>query len=175
MTLSSARDCLTILPVAVLMAFGSAGALAEVHRSEAETGPAIQATLGALGQLDGSEYEIRGGLDYILAPLTEWRLRPSIGGMITENGAYFIGVGIRRDFYLSDHWVVTPSFGPGLFEESEITELGHDLEFRSGLELGYRAQGGNRFGIVLQHLSNAGLGDENPGRETVSVFAQIPL
>lgn len=162
---------LTCLTALIALYAGSAHG----GREELVEGSALQGNLGALGKLDGSDYEARAGLDYVFPAMTDWQLRPSIGGMVTENEAYFLGIAVRRDFFINEHWVITPSFGPGVFEESDITQLGNELEFRTGLELGYRSEGGLRSGLLLQHLSNAGLGDTNPGRETLSLFVQMPL
>ena len=42
-------------------------------------------------------------------------------------------------------------------------ELGHVIEFRSGLDIAYRKKNGGRIGAEVHHLSNASLDENNPG------------
>ena len=53
--------------------------------------------------------------------------------------------------------------------------LGHDLEFRSGIELGYQARNGWRYGISYDHRSNADIASYNPGLETLQFRVSIPV
>ena len=52
--------------------------------------------------------------------------------------------------------------------------LGNDLQFRTTLELNYKFENHNRIGLSLGHISNANLGDKNPGVEIISLSYQIP-
>lgn len=107
---------------------------------------------------------------------TDWyQLVPSIGFATTEIDASFFYVDIKKDFFLSSHWYVTPSFGVGIFNETSKFRLGHTLEFRSGMEAGYRFNNHYRLGLALFHLSNGGLSDENPGTEIVLFSLSIPF
>ena len=82
---------------------------------------------------------------------------------------------IKRDFYLGTHWYLTPGIGIVGFDGSDKLDLGLALEFRSGLELGYRFSSQVRLGLALYHLSNASLGDENPGTEEIVISVNFPL
>ena len=68
----------------------------------------------------------------------------------------------------------TPSFGFGYYNNGSGKNLGNDLQFRSTLEISYELQNKNRLGISYGHISNANLGDKNPGVEILSLSYQIP-
>lgn len=105
-----------------------------------------------------------------------WRtLVPAIGVGFARNGAKFVYLELKKDFLLGRRWYLTPSFGFGAFEASRVLDLGQTLEFRSGLEAGYRLPNHYRVGIAIYHLSNGGLADENPGTEILAVSLSVPL
>lgn len=90
-----------------------------------------------------------------------------------ETGLY-ASAGILYPFLLSEKWRLTPRFGFGYFKEHKL-ELGSDLEFRSGIELSREFQRGYRIGISLAHISNASIGDVNPGTEAICVSFSLPI
>ena len=49
------------------------------------------------------------------------------------------------------------------------------LEFRSQAELSYIFDDKARLGVAVSHLSNAGIGDRNPGTEVLSLYYMVPL
>ena len=57
----------------------------------------------------------------------------------------------------------TTSFAPGLYHEGDGKDLGHVLEFKSEVQLSYAASDKTSFGVSYNHVSNASLGDKNPG------------
>ena len=101
--------------------------------------------------------------------------KPMTGGLITTDHGFHIYAGIRMDLYLTNKIVVTPSFAPGLYERGDGKDLGHAIEFRSGLDLAYRRTNGARIGVEFHHLSNASLDENNPGTETFLFTYSIPL
>ena len=68
-----------------------------------------------------------------------------------------------------------PSFGVGIFTDSDEIELGNELEFRSGVELAYQFRNKIRAGIAIFHLSNGGISSENPGTEALVISVCIPI
>ena len=64
--------------------------------------------------------------------------KPMVGGLINTDHGFHVYAGIRIDLYLTDKIVITPSFAPGFYEKGDGKELGHIIEFRSGLDLAYR-------------------------------------
>ena len=101
--------------------------------------------------------------------------KPMVGGLINTDHGFHVYAGIRIDLYLTDKIVITPSFAPGLYEKGDGKELGHIIEFRSGLDLAYRRKNGARIAAEVHHLSNASLDENNPGTETFLFTYSIPL
>jgi len=71
--------------------------------------------------------------------------------------------------------VLTPSFGVGAYDEGDGKDLGDTIEFRSQVELAYRFDNRSRVGVAFSHISNAGIGDRNPGTEILNVYYAYPL
>jgi len=131
--------------------------------------------VGILDELDGQQ---RYGLEYRFKSFSgPWgfRLIPAVGAAISNNGAGFIYTDLRHDFYLSRRWILIPSFGVGIFNDSSEIELGDELEFRSGVELAYQFRNKIRTGIAIFHLSNGGIASENPGTEALVISVCIPI
>ena len=87
---------------------------------------------------------------------------PVTGGFVTENSAAYIYTGIEWNVDMGG-MVFTPSFAPGLYHEGDGKDLGHVLEFKSEVQLSYASSNNTSFGISYNHVSNASLGDKNPG------------
>ncbi|WP_425406564.1 acyloxyacyl hydrolase [Hwanghaeella sp.] len=113
-------------------------------------------------------------LEYI-SDLDWWIFTPMVGVMATTDAAAYVYAGIRADIYLGRRWVITPQFAPGLYHDGDGKDLGHIIEFRSGLEVAYRFDDRSRLGLTLYHLSNASLDDNNPGTEVVTLHYSLPM
>lgn len=100
---------------------------------------------------------------------------PAVGATFHENGAYYVYAEARREFRLSNRWLFIPSLAAGILKEGQRLDLGHDLEFRSGLELARRFDNEWRVGLALFHLSNGGISDDNPRTEVLAKTLSIPL
>ena len=87
---------------------------------------------------------------------------PVTGGFITENSAAYIYTGIEWNIDMGG-MMFTPSFAPGLYHEGDGKDLGHVLEFKSEVQLSYVVSDKTSFGVSYNHISNASLGDKNPG------------
>jgi lipid A 3-O-deacylase len=103
-------------------------------------------------------------------------LKPFAAVAYTDTSQGFVGAGFLIDYYLDQHFVVTPSLAPHYYwgGNSDL-DLDYELEFRSQLELAYRFDNRSRLGLAVSHYSNAGLGDKNPGTETASVYFSMPF
>lgn len=105
-----------------------------------------------------------------------WIFKPFVAAAATSSGSVFIGGGILADIYLGRRLVLSGSFGPFYYAQGASDfDLGYPLEFRSQAELAYRFDNRARLGVAISHYSNAGLGDGNPGSETISLNYSIPL
>ena len=98
------------------------------------------------------------------------------GASISSDGEFWIGTGhaytvhlFNQRSYLQLHAMT------GLYAEGDGNDLGGPIQFRSGIEIGYEAKNGIRYGFGVDHRSNAGLYSNNPGLETVHLRVAIPL
>ena len=109
-------------------------------------------------------------------------LKPFAGIEVTTDSALYVLGGI----YLEDNlgklltgnqnkWNFTPSFGLGYYDDGDGKKLGNKLEFRTTLEISYQLKNDDRIGISLGHISNANIGNKNPGVEIISLSYQKPF
>ena len=90
------------------------------------------------------------------------KISPITGGFITENSAVYIYTGFEWNVDMGA-LTFTPSFAPGLYHEGDGKDLGHVLEFKSEIQFSYELSNDTSIGFSYNHLSNASLGDKNPG------------
>ena len=93
---------------------------------------------------------------------------PITGGFVTENSAAYIYSGVEWNVDLGG-LIFTPSFAPGLYHEGDGKDLGHVLEFKTEVQLSYAVSDGTSFGMSYNHVSNASLGDKNPGANSYEI------
>ena len=108
-------------------------------------------------------------------------LKPFFGVEFTNESASYFLTGIYFEDILGELFegdksklYFTPSFGAGIYDDGSGKKLGNDLQFRTALEVSYELRNKNRIGISFSHISNANLGDKNPGVEILSFSYQIP-
>ena len=89
-------------------------------------------------------------------------LSPITGAMITADNAGYIYTGVQAKYKLGS-LNITPSFTPGLYHEGDGKDLGHLLEFKSEIQLSLDLSKSSKIGFSYNHISNASLGDKNPG------------
>tara|TARA_B100000767_G_C19669339_1_gene494587 strand:+ start:571 stop:1086 length:516 start_codon:yes stop_codon:yes gene_type:complete len=89
-------------------------------------------------------------------------LSPVTGFMITADNAGYIYTGVQAKYKIGN-LNVTPSFTPGLYHEGNGKDLGHVLEFKSEVQLSLDLSNNSELGFSYNHISNASLGDKNPG------------
>ena len=88
---------------------------------------------------------------------------PITGGFVTENSAVYVYTGIEWNVDMGEKILFTPSFAPGLYHEGDGKDLGHMLEFKSEVQLSLDLSKNTELGFSYNHISNASLGDKNPG------------
>lgn len=102
-----------------------------------------------------------------------YRVKPFWGLEWTSDGALYGLGGLYLERVIGENFLLTPSFGGGLYSKGDGKDLGYGLEFRSALEISRKLFGGSyRIGLSLSHISNANLGSENPGAEVLSLSLQ---
>ena len=90
-------------------------------------------------------------------------LSPITGGFITENSAAYVYTGVEWNVDMGGGFNFTPSFAPGLYSQGDGKDLGHVLEFKSEIQASYNISKNSSFGVSYNHISNASIGDKNPG------------
>ena len=108
-------------------------------------------------------------------------LKPFFGVEYTSDSASYFLTGIYFEDNLGElfegnksKFYFTPSFGAGFYDDGSGKKLGNALQFRTSFELSYELKNKNRIGISFSHISNANLGDKNPGVEILSFSYHIP-
>lgn len=104
-----------------------------------------------------------------------WVFKPQVGMIATSEGGFYAYAGIRLDVYFGNRFVFTPSFSPGLYHEGNGKDLHFPVEFRSSAEVAYRFDDYSRLSLGIAHMSNASLGDKNPGVETLTLTYSVPF
>jgi hypothetical protein len=104
-----------------------------------------------------------------------WIFKPWAGVEATSDGGFYGAAGILMDIYFGKRVVLTPSFGAGYYANGSGKDLGHAVEFRSQIELGYRFDDRSRLSLAFSHISNASIGDDNPGVEILNLYYSLPL
>ena len=89
-------------------------------------------------------------------------LSPITGVLITSDNAGYVYTGVQAQYNIGI-LNITPSFTPGLYHEGDGKDLGHMLEFKSEVQLSFDLSKNTELGFSYNHLSNASLGDKNPG------------
>ena len=109
-------------------------------------------------------------------------LKPFFGIEFTNDTASYFLTGIYFEDNLGElfegdksKYFVTPSLAAGIYDDGSGKKLGNDIQFRTSLEVSYQLENKNRIGISFSHISNANLGDKNPGVEILSFSYHIPF
>jgi lipid A 3-O-deacylase len=109
-------------------------------------------------------------------------LKPFYGIELTGDSAVYLNSGFYIDDNLGElftgkknNFNFTPSFGAGYFDNGSGKNLGNWLQFKTTLEISYLLKNNNRIGLSFAHISNANIGDKNPGVEILSFSYQKPF
>jgi hypothetical protein len=94
-------------------------------------------------------------------------IRPLLGGLSSTEGDVFLFGGLRGDLRLGERWGLSPVLTCGHYNRGGGIDLGGEFAFREGLEFSYRTSERTHLALGLYHISNAGIYDRNPGRESI--------
>lgn len=114
------------------------------------------------------------GLEYRFQDVF-YGLRPTLGAYVTSNGGQYYYGGGYWDIKPHDNFYIAPNIVAGYYENGGGKKLHYPLEFRSGLEIGYEFDSKDRIGVAFNHTSNARLGDDNPGTESLMLTYGYPI
>ena len=153
-----------LLPIILIVGLGSTG-IAEEEKLQL---PNTQLNLYS-GMFDFSDQKQRAVLvgfqhqnEELYRDTFLGTLSPITGGFMTENAAVYAYTGVEWNFDLGPI-NFTPSFAPGLYGEGSWKDLGHILEFKSEVQASWSLSKNSELGMSYNHISNASLGDKNPG------------
>ena len=93
------------------------------------------------------------------------KLSPITGFMVTADSTTYLYTGVQAEYKIGKLNLI-PSFSPGLYSMGDGKDLGSPLEFKSELQLSIDLLPGTKLGYSHSHLSNADLGDTNPGADS---------
>ena len=96
------------------------------------------------------------------------KLSPITGGFLTEKSAFYIYTGAQAEYDLG-FITITPSFAPGYYNSGDGKDLGSVLEFKSEIQVSLNLSDSTEFGMSYNHISNASLGDKNPGANSYMI------
>ena len=127
------------------------------------------------GMFDFSDHKQKAGIigiqhqnDDLFRESFLGRLSPITGGFLTENNAYYLYTGAQAEYDLG-MFTITPSFAPGYYSSGDGKDLGHSLEFKSEVQMSLNLSDSTQFGMSYNHISNASLGDKNPGANSYMI------
>ena len=109
-----------------------------------------------------------------------FHLKPFLGFETTSDSALYVLTGVYLEDNIgtlfageSSNAIFTPSLGVGIYDDGSGKQLGNTIEFRTALEISYVLKNKNRIGLSFSHISNANIGDKNPGVEVISLSYQV--
>lgn len=97
----------------------------------------------------------------------KFKFNPDSSENKAELGA-FISAGIEKEFKVFDKLTIMPSFAPSLYGSIyEGKNMGLPLEFKSQIKIRYDYSNNSYLSLSYNHLSNANIGNWNPGSDTI--------
>ena len=127
------------------------------------------------GMFDFSDHKQKAGIigfqhqnDDLFRESFLGRLSPITGGFLTANNAFYVYTGAQAEYDLGS-FTITPSFAPGYYSSGDGKDLGHVLEFKSEIQMSLNLSDTTEFGMSYNHISNASLGDKNPGANSYMI------
>ena len=127
------------------------------------------------GMFDFSDHKQKSGIiglqhlnDELFRESFLGKISPITGGFITEKSAYYIYTGAQAEYNLG-LVTITPSFAPGYYNYGDGKDLGHPLEFKTEVQMSLNLSDSAEFGMSYNHISNASLGDKNPGANSYMI------
>lgn len=133
--------------------------------------PRLTAGIGQQMITNDPEFSLR----YTGSPYL-WDLQPVLGLSVATNGSAWIGAGAALT-WRPGHTGLFGRFSSmaGVYRQGSGKDLGGPVQFRTALDVGIGQANGLEFGVGLDHRSNAGLYKQNPGLNSVYLFASMPL
>lgn len=147
-----------VLGLSIVM---SKSALGDAEQSRLGVGGG---TLEALDSMDNWY----GQVTYEFAEIEAlWGIRPTLLTMQTEEPEHYVSAGWLKEFDINDKWGW--GIGNAVGFHSDDDQLGHHIEFYSRIFVNRNLNQDAFLRLEFGHLSNAGLGERNPGTENIGL------
>ena len=122
---------------------------------------------------NASMFQLDYDFDKILFGSPIGDFKPVVGFLVTDDNAKYGYAGVRLDYKLANNLVlISPSFTPGVYGKGDGKDLGHSVEFKTQVRAALNLSPMSNIGISYSHISNASLGDKNPGANNYSISFQ---
>jgi hypothetical protein len=117
---------------------------------------------------------LEGRIEYRINSI-DWRVKPLTGLMINTDGGLYMYSGLFFEIPITKYFSLVPSFSPGIYFKNYSKDLHFVLEFKSQMDLIFNISEEFMTGFSFNHISNASLGDKNPGVESIAITFLLPL
>jgi len=117
---------------------------------------------------------LEGRIEYRINS-TDWKVKPLTGMMINTDGALYMYSGLFFVIPITKFLSLIPSFSPGIYFNNYSKDLHFVLEFKSQMDVIFNISEEFMTGFSFNHISNASLGDKNPGVESIAITFLLPL
>lgn len=134
----------------------------------------IAVSVAAFDVIQQHEPSFEGRLEYRLNK-SGWKFDPLIGVMGNSDEAKHIYTGVYSEFVCIKSFILSTSFAPGFYFRGKSKDLSFILEFRSQIEISYRFKNSMKFGLSLNHISNASIKPPNIGAESLALTFIFPF
>ena len=114
-----------------------------------------------------SDYNNSVSLTYETSELDFYRLKVVGLWEHTSDNHDYISIGILRSYKINNDWSFGGGFQAGYLDRDEL--LGENIEFYSRAFINYQATNSVKVRLALGHISNGGIGERNPGSESISL------
>lgn len=132
----------------------------------------VSAALFDVLQNSHSSFESR--IEYRLSSV-DWVAKPIAGFMANTDGARYFYSGLFTEIFITNYISLIPSLATGIYFQNFSKNLHFLLEFKSQLDIIITFPNEFKAGFSFDHISNASLGKENPGVESLAFTVQIPV
>ena len=96
------------------------------------------------------------------------KFKPMTGGFITGDSSFYLYSGVEGQYGIGPLKIL-PSFAPGYYEKGSGKDLGHVLEFKSEIKIGFDIFENSSLSYSYSHLSNSTIGETNPGTDNQQI------
>jgi hypothetical protein len=107
-------------------------------------------------------------IEFALGSSTPY-FRPFVGLLSSAVEDVYVFIGNSLQERILGKIFVDVNFAAGYYSKGRGTPLGHPLEFRSGIGLGWEWENGSQVAATFFHISNGGISKSNPGLESLVV------